>query len=65
MEIQGRVLVITRYDYAVICVYLVFLTSLGWIFRRFNRGSRDYFAGGFRVAWWLLGASSFMSNFSC
>ncbi len=25
----------------------------------------DYLAGGFRMSWWLLGASSFISNFSC
>ncbi|HYD82818.1 MAG TPA: hypothetical protein VEA63_02175, partial [Opitutus sp.] len=28
-------------------------------------GSKDYFAGGYRQTWWLLGASSFISNFSC
>ncbi len=50
-------LVISRYDYLIIAVYLVFLASMGWIFRRFNHGSKDYFAGGFRMTWWLLGAN--------
>jgi SSS family solute:Na+ symporter len=55
---------ISVYDYAIIVIYLGFLASMGWVFRRFNHGSKDYFAGGFRMTWWLLGASSFMSNFS-
>lgn len=56
---------VSDYDLAILAVYLVFLASMGWIFRRFNRGSQDYFAGGYRQTWWLLGASSFISNFSC
>ena len=56
---------ISFYDYLIIGTYLVFLASMGWVFRRFNKGSQDYFAGGFRMAWWMLGASSFISNFSC
>ena len=56
---------VSNYDLAIIGVYLLFLASMGWIFRRFNSGSKDYFAGGFRMTWWLLGASSFISNFSC
>lgn len=56
---------VSAYDLGIIGVYLVFLASMGWIFRRFNGGSKDYFAGGFRMTWWLLGASSFISNFSC
>lgn len=56
---------VSGYDIFIIGTYLVFLASMGWIFRRFNQGSQDYFAGGFRQTWWLLGASSFISNFSC
>ena len=53
------------FDYLIIGFYLVFLASMGFVFKRFNRGSTDYFAGGFKMTWWLLGASSFISNFSC
>jgi Na+/proline symporter len=56
---------LSSYDYFIIGFYLVFLASMGFVFKRFNRGSNDYFAGGFRMTWWLLGASSFISNFSC
>lgn len=56
---------ISIYDYLIIGIYLGFLASMGWVFRRFTHGSKDYFAGGFRMTWWMLGASSFISNFSC
>lgn len=56
---------VSRYDVGIIAMYLLFLASMGWIFRRFNTESKDYFAGGYRQTWWLLGASSFISNFSC
>lgn len=56
---------LTIYDYIVIASYFVFLVSLGFIFKRFNKGSKDYFAGGQRMCWWLLGGSLFISNFSC
>ena len=56
---------VSSYDYGIIAAYLMFLASMGWVFKKFNRGSQDYFAGGFRMTWWLLGASSFISNFSC
>ena len=32
---------VSGYDYGIIAVYLVFLASMGWIFRRFTRGSKD------------------------
>lgn len=56
---------VSVYDYAIIGLFFAFLATTGWIFKRFNRGTKDYFAGGFRMTWWLLGASSFISNFSC
>lgn len=61
-QVSSRV---SGYDLGIIGAYLFFLASMGWIFRRFNKGSNDYFAGGCRQTWWLLGASSFISNFSC
>ncbi len=54
------------YDYAVIAGYLLVLLGLGVVFRRFNknRDSADYFKGGSRTAWWMVGSSSFMTAFS-
>lgn len=53
------------YDYAVIAFYFIFVMSLGFVFKKFNKGAKDYFAGGQRMCWWLLGGSLFISNFSC
>lgn len=55
---------VTRYDVFIIASYLLFLASIGWVFKRFAKGTKDYFAGGHKMTWWLLGAGSFASNFS-
>lgn len=55
---------LSSYDYVMILFYFVFTASLGMIFKRFCLGSKDFFAGGLKMNWWLLGASSFISNFS-
>ncbi len=52
------------YDYIMIGFYFAFTASLGIIFKKLCKGSTDYFAGGRKINWWLLGASSFISNFS-
>ncbi len=52
------------YDYTAILFYFAFIVGVGLVFRKLNRDSKDYFAGGFRVTWWLVGASAFASNFS-
>jgi SSS family transporter len=56
----------SRYDYIVIVGYLAVMLSLGIVFRKFskNRDSADYFKGGSRTAWWMVGSSSFMTAFS-
>ena len=35
---------LTIYDYIVIGFYFLFVMSLGFVFKRFNKGSKDYFA---------------------
>ncbi len=55
---------ISAYDYIVIAFYFLFTLSLGFVFKALNKGGTDYFAGGLKMNWWLLGASSFVSNFS-
>jgi Na+/proline symporter len=52
------------YDYLMIGFYFAFLLSAGFFVKHLNKGSTDYFAGGRRMSWWLLGASSLVSNFS-
>lgn len=55
---------LTNFDYIAIMFYFLFTVSLGFVFKRLNVGGTDYFAGGRKMNWWLLGASSFISNFS-
>lgn len=51
-------------DYLVIGFYFAFLAGLGWYFRRAAANSSEYFRGGGRMAWWLVGATAFMGSFS-
>jgi len=48
-------------EYVVIVVYLVFLAAIGPIMKSFNKNSDDYFRGGARTKWWLIGPSLAMS----
>ncbi len=51
-------------DIAVILVYFVFLIAIGWIFRTFSSSTSDYFRGGGKMLWWMVGATAFMTQFS-
>ena len=48
-------------EYIVIVVYLLFLAAVGPIMKSFNKNSDDYFRGGARTKWWLIGPSLAMS----
>jgi Na+/proline symporter len=52
------------FDYAVIAIYFVFLFAIGWFFRHFGGDASQYFRGGGRMSWWLVGTSAFMGAFS-
>lgn len=52
------------FDYVVVAFYLVFLLGIGWYFRRTGHDSSEYFRGSGKMAWWMVGASSFMGSFS-
>lgn len=51
-------------DIAVILVYFLFLIAIGWIFRTFSSSTSDYFRGGGKMLWWMVGATAFMTQFS-
>lgn len=52
-------------DYTVIALYLALLLGVGFVFKRLAHSMKDYFIGGSKVAWWMVGASMFMQSFSC
>src|ERR1022692_561286 len=50
--------------FAVIAGYLLMLICVGVAFRRFSKDTSDYFRAGGMAAWWLIGGSVFMRQFS-
>jgi SSS family transporter len=55
---------ISNLEYLVIVGYLVLIVAVGIVFRRFSANTDDYFKGGSKGSWWLVGSSAFMSAFS-
>ena len=50
-------------DQGIIVVYFVLVTFIGLYFsRRASKGIANYFLGGKRIPWWVLGASGTASN---
>src|SRR4051812_3243210 len=54
----------TPYDYAVLVFYFGFMLTISWVFRRFVHNVSDYFRGGGKALWWMVGGSAFMMSFS-
>ena len=51
-------------DVFVIAIYFSFLVTIGWIFRKFTSSTSDYFRGGGKMLWWMVGSTAFMTQFS-
>jgi SSS family solute:Na+ symporter len=54
----------TTYDYAVLVFYFVYMLAISWVFRKFVTNVSDYFRGGGKALWWMVGGSAFMAAFS-
>ncbi len=54
----------TPYDYAVLVFYFGFMLAISWVFRRFVTNVSEYFRGGGKALWWMVGGSAFMVQFS-
>lgn len=52
------------YDHIVIVFYFIFMLAIGFVFRHFSKDDSDYFRGGARMLWWMVGATAFMTQFS-
>ena len=50
----------TSYDYAVLVFYFCFMLAISWVFRRFVNNVSDYFRGGGKALWGIVGGSAFM-----
>lgn len=55
---------ISNIEYVVIFGYLLVIISVGLVFKKFSTNTDDYFRGGCKGTWWLVGSSAFMSAFS-
>jgi solute:Na+ symporter, SSS family len=55
---------VTRFDYAVLVFYFGYMLAISWVFRRFVTNVSDYFRGGGKALWWMVGGSAFMVQFS-
>jgi len=55
---------LTFYDYTVVVCYFLFLIVTGFLTRKFISNTSDYFRGGGKMLWWMVGSSAFLVNFS-
>ncbi|MDO6388301.1 sodium:solute symporter family protein [Uliginosibacterium sp. 31-12] len=50
---------------AVVLAYFAFMIGIGLAFRKMaSNSASDYFRGGGKMLWWMVGASAFMTQFS-
>lgn len=53
------------YDYLVIALYFLLILAIGVVFSRMaSKSTSDYFRGGGRMLWWMVGSTAFMAQFS-
>ena len=53
------------YDYLVIGLYFILFLFIGVIFSKMaSKSTSDYFRGGGRMLWWMVGSAAFMTQFS-
>lgn len=53
------------YNVVVVVGYFAFMILIGLLFQRMaSRSASDYFRGGGKMLWWMVGASAFMTQFS-
>ncbi|MEN3109782.1 hypothetical protein ACFONG_13430 [Uliginosibacterium paludis] len=49
----------------VVLAYFAFMVAIGMVFRKMaSNSASDYFRGGGKMLWWMVGASAFMTQFS-
>ncbi|MDB4281461.1 transporter [Paraglaciecola sp.] len=54
-----------NYDYLVIAGYFVLIMGIGISFKKMAvKSTSDYFRGGGRMLWWMVGSTAFMMQFS-
>lgn len=53
------------YDFIVIGLYFILILAIGVVFSKMaSKSTSDYFRGGGRMLWWMVGSTAFMAQFS-
>ncbi len=53
------------YEYLVILGYFMLIVGVSVVFKKMaNRSTSDYFRGGGKMLWWMVGSTAFMTQFS-
>ncbi|MDX1555880.1 MAG: hypothetical protein R3212_07640, partial [Xanthomonadales bacterium] len=55
---------LSNLEYLVILGYFGLIIVVGLVFKKFSSNTDDYFKGGCKGTWWIVGTSAFMSTFS-
>ncbi|MGF1735671.1 sodium:solute symporter family protein [Photobacterium satsumensis] len=54
-----------QYDYLVIAGYFSLMVAISLLFKKMaSNSTSDYFRGGGKMLWWMVGATAFMTQFS-
>lgn len=54
-----------NYDYLVIVGYFCLILGIGFAFKNLaSKSTSDYFRGGGKMLWWMVGSTAFMMQFS-
>ncbi|WP_409432274.1 sodium:solute symporter family transporter [Litorimonas sp. RW-G-Af-16] len=54
-----------NYDYLVIAGYFLLILGIGFAFKNLAaKSTSDYFRGGGKMLWWMVGSTAFMMQFS-
>lgn len=54
-----------NFDYIVIAGYFCLILGIGFVFKNMaSKSTSDYFRGGGKMLWWMVGSTAFMMQFS-
>jgi SSS family solute:Na+ symporter len=54
-----------NFDYVVIAAYFLLIIAIGLVFKKLAKNSTsDYFRGGGKMLWWMVGSTAFMAQIS-
>src|SRR6266699_2603591 len=49
-------------DYAILLIYFAFVLSIGWVLKRYMKGSTDFFLSGRLIPAWVTGLAFISAN---